>query len=113
MSVSLNGINEKYITFCANGTLTEGLPVKMYSNNTVAACSDGDQVIGIVKSVRNGYATVQVSGTVTLGYTGTAPTVGLRIIDADGSGGVSIASSGRQVLVVSVDTTAAKVTAIM
>ena len=113
MAVSFHGMRESYLTFLTNGTVNCGDTVKMYANDTVKTCADGDQIIGVVKSVRNGYATVQVTGTVTMGYTGNAPTVGLRMIDADGSNGASIAANGRTVLVLSVDTTAGTFTAIL
>ena len=112
MSISYKGFNDKQLTFKASGTITENTPVKLSANDTVSACSSGDDFAGIASQVRNGLAAVQMSGAATLPYSGTtAPTVGYISLVADGDGGVKVpASGGKEVLAVSVDTTAETVT---
>ncbi|MCR4614798.1 MAG: hypothetical protein K5756_01425 [Clostridiales bacterium] len=112
MSISYKGFNNKQLTFKAGGTVTENTPVKLSSNDTVSVCSSGDEFAGIAGQVRNGLAAVQMSGAVTLPYTGTTtPTVGYISLAADGEGGVKVpASGGKKVLAVNVDTTAETVT---
>lgn len=111
MSVSFNGCNERVVTFIADDELTAGVPVKVSAGNTVSACAAGDSFCGICTNVRNGYATVQLGGFVSLPYTGaTAPAVGYRMLAGDGTGGVAVAATGgRSLLVVSVDSTSATV----
>jgi hypothetical protein len=51
------------------------------------------------------YVTVQTEGYVSLPYSGTAPQPGYVSLAADGTGGVkSVATGGRQLLVINVDT---------
>ena len=112
MSISYEGYNNKQLTFKAGEAVTENIPVKLSSNDTVGVCSDGDEFAGVAAQVRNGLAAVQMSGAVTLPYTGdTAPTVGYVSLAADGEGGVTVpVSGGKKVLAISVNTTAHTVT---
>ena len=78
MNVNFNGYGENVATFIADSALTEaGVPVKISADGTVAKCASGDLFCGICLGVRDGYATVQLSGYVrvntsaklALGYT--------------------------------------------
>ena len=115
MSISFNGFNESTLTFkAASGFTSSGIPVKMSANSTVAACAEGNSFIGVSKSVDGGLAAVQVSGAVTVGYSGTAPTAGYNTLAADGNGKVLVASTGgREYLVVDVKTASSLVTFIL
>lgn len=105
MSISFGGIGEMCVTFMAETSVKKGNPVKMSTDNTVTVCADGDRMIGVAVDVSDdGYATVQLSGYVTVGYTGTAPTVGFTALAANGDGGVKVLSSGGEFLVLNVDT---------
>lgn len=107
MSVSFNGYKESLATFKAASGLTAGVPVKISANDTVDSCAAEDSFCGVANGVSRGYASVQMSGFVTLPYTGTAPVVGYVILAADGSGGVKVvATGGRSMLVLQVDATA-------
>ena len=109
MSVAFNGFKESLATFlAASGVTSAGVPVKISANDTVDACAAGDSFCGAANQVSGGYATVQMSGFATLGYTGTtAPTVGYNLLAGDGSGGVKVVTTGgRSMLVIRVDTTA-------
>lgn len=112
MSVSYDGYNNNFLTLKAASGTTAGAPVKITANDTAGLCSSGDAFCGISAQVRNGFVSVQTSGTATLAYTGdTAPSVGYATIAANGSGGVTVpASGGKSVLVLKVDTTGSKVT---
>lgn len=105
MNISYKGIGETCATFeVASGvTLTEGMPVKLSANGTVTACASADKFIGVVESVREGFASVIVGGFVTAAMSGTAPALGYVALVADGAGGVT-AGSGNSYLIVSVDT---------
>ena len=58
-------------------------------------------------NVNGGYAGVQLSGVVTMPYTGTdAPAVGYAALASDGADGVKASTKGNTYLVLSVNTTA-------
>ncbi len=106
MSVAFNGFNESIATFIAASGLTAGAPVKISANDTTALCAAGDSFCGVANTVGGGYASVQMGGFATLGYTGTtAPAVGYNLLAGDGSGGVKVVTEGgRNMLVIRVDT---------
>lgn len=104
--ISFTGFNENMVTFKCADTIKVGDLVKVTANATVGVCAAGNSFCGIVRSVRNGCASVQVSGYITLPYTGTtAPALGITTLAADGTGGVKSAA-GRTVNVVEIDSNA-------
>ena len=112
MSVSFNGFNENTATFKANEEIAGGAPVKMSETDTVAACESGDKFCGFAIDCGGGYASVQLSGTVTAIYSGSAPEVGYVNLASDGEG-VTVSDSGREYLVLAVDEAKKTVTFIM
>ncbi len=112
MSVSFNGFNENTATFKANEEIAGGAPVKMSESDTVAPCANGDKFCGFAIECSGGYASVQLSGTVTAIYSGTAPEVGYANLASDGEG-VTASDNGREYLVVAVDEAKKTVTFIM
>ncbi len=112
MSVSFGGFNENTATFKATEEIAKGTAVKMSQSGTVAPCAEGDAFCGIANECSGGYASVQLSGTVTAKFSGTAPEVGYANL-ACGSDGVKADGNGREYLVVAVDDTASTVTFIM
>ncbi len=110
MTVSFNGWKENAATFEAEDGLNPGDVVKVSGNGQVSACGAGEKFAGVVLSNRGGFAAVQLAGYAEVAYSGTAPTVGYQFLCADGNGGMKKADSeavtaGRELLVVSVDTT--------
>ena len=96
MNVNFNGYGENVATFIANSALTEaGVPVKISADGTVAKCASGDLFCGICLG---GYAKVQTSSKLALGYTKIA---------AGASGKVAANENGRALLVVDSTTTEA------
>lgn len=110
--VSFEGVKEDptFLSALTRGT-DEGKVVKVSANKTVALCSDGDNFIGVVKTIDKAdkAAVVQIKGFVTVGYSVFTPTIGLCELDADGAGGVSKTGSVKY-WVVDVDTSNTKVT---
>lgn len=109
--VSFEGIGELAATFYHDDA-TKAELVTMSGNNRVKDCASGATFIGICTNVNALTAQVQLHGYVQLPYTGsTAPSVGYCRLAANGSGGVSVAgsSTGREYLVLDVDTTDAVV----
>ena len=109
MNISFHGIGQVCATFLGSG-ITEGHVVKMSERGTVAACGDGSDFCGVAVCCKDDACSVQVEGFVTVGYSGTVPTVGWGTLAANGAGGVKAAEGGRTFLVVNADTTAKTVT---
>ena len=104
MKVSYEEIGHISATFTADSG-EAGQLCKMAGNGKVAPCTDGDVFIGIIEGVRQGCAGVQIQGFAEVTYTGAAPALGYVNLSANGNGGVKT-GSGREYLVVSVDSTA-------
>lgn len=107
MKVSFEGIGERVATFynSAVNAAAAGKAVKIAANDTVSLCADGDKLAGFCIDADEYTATVKTAGFVTAAYTGTAPTLGFCALCADAAGGVK-AGSGREYLVIEVDTAA-------
>lgn len=103
MKVKFDGYGEKLLTFECAESLKVGDLVKMVGSETVGVCSSGDKFIGVCRAVRDGFASVQLSGYTELPYSDSI-TVGHLILAADGSGGVKISTSGTSYWVIAVDT---------
>ena len=100
MNVNFNGYGENVATFIANSALTEaGVPVKISADGTVAKCASGDLFCGICLGVRDGYATVQLSGYVRVN-TSAKLALGYTKIAAGASGKVAANENGIALLVV-------------
>ena len=100
MNVNFNGYGENVATFIADSALTEaGVPVKISADGTVAKCASGDAFCGICLGVRDGYATVQLSGYAKV-QTSSKLALGYTKVAAGASGKVSASDSGRALLVV-------------
>lgn len=112
MSVSFGGFNENTATFKVTENIAKNTAVKMSDSNTVAACAGGEAFIGFVTECGGGYAGVQLSGTVKATYSGSAPAIGFAKLAGNGDK-VTASESGREYLVVAVDTVAKTVTFIM
>lgn len=103
MNVYLNGFDRKEVTFNASSTAKEGKTVSLINKTTVGASSVDTNFLGICVSVRSGMASVVLRGYVTVSYSGTAPSLGYSKIAADGTGGIKLSDSGRDILVADVD----------
>ena len=88
MSVSFDGVGQVCATFLGSG-IEEGQAVKVSGWGTAAVCGDGESFCGAAICCRDGACTVQVSGFLTLGYTGTAPAAGPVKLCGYGQGGVT------------------------
>lgn len=113
MKVSFHGIGEQVISFKKASGTEKGVFVKMSANDTVTACSAGDNFAGYCLKADGGFADVKTHGYIEVGYTGTAPTVGFNTLAADSSGKVKGSETGREYLVLNVNTSAATVGFIM
>lgn len=110
MSISFHGIGQVCATFLGKA-ISEGHVVKMSDHGVAAACADGNDFFGVAMCCKDDACSVQVAGFVTVGYSGTAPSVGWATLAANGAGGVkTVSDGGRSYLIVSVDTTAQTVT---
>ena len=107
MMVNFNGFGENSATFEADSSLTTaGVPVKISGDGTVSACASGDAFCGVCTHLRDGYATVQLSGYVTLPAKSKI-TPGYTKLAAGADGVATASDSGREYLVI--DSTATSV----
>ena len=110
IQVSYEGLYEKAVTFknAAVSPAAAGKPVKISENDTVCLCAAGDKPAGVCLEADGKFALVQVSGCVTLPYTGaTAFVAGYNTLAVDGAGGVKVVTTGgKEYLVFKVDATA-------
>ncbi len=106
MSISFKGFNEQVLTFKTEAELAAGTLVTMSDNGTVAACANGDKIIGVVLCCRDNLASVQVGGYINVPYSGTAPKVGYCGISAASATEIKSDTSGRELAVFDTDTAA-------
>ena len=108
MNISLKGYHEMVTTLKAGTAVTPGSPVSMEENYTVGDSKSGDLFIGVALHSEGDCAAVQTHGFVTVGYddanSGT-PTLGVCPVAAAGSGKIKKLAAGRNVIVLSLDTT--------
>lgn len=103
MNVSFNGFGENVVTFETEGSVGAGMPVMVSASGKVKAANG--VFCGICVGKRNGYAAVQLSGYVKVAFD-SAPAVGYTKLVGK-SGKVSTdTSTGREYLVVDIDTVA-------
>lgn len=113
MSLSYKGFNEQILTFKAFQA-SKGYPVSINTQGEVTNCSSGGEFAGICTSLRNGLATVQVSGYAELPCSDASLSYGISCLVADGSGGVKVSASGKKTcLIVSIDKVNKKIGFIM
>lgn len=93
-NVSINGIIDPRVITLYGDTIVkadEGKVCKLSANATVSLCGDGDTITGLVnKAEKDSIVGVQISGVVTLPYTGTDPNVGIGYLVAGSSEGVKV-----------------------
>ena len=116
MNVSYEGIGQWAATFACDG-VTEGHVVKISGSGTVAKCAVAGSFDGVVLAVAPAgkSSSVPIGALLTVSYSGdTAPAAGWNSLTADGSGGVTVASTGgKSYLAVDVDTTAGTMTIVL
>ncbi len=102
MNVSFHGLRDTVATF--EGAAGALVPVKMSDSGKIIPAADGNVFCGITTAKGNEFVPVQLAGFVSAAYSGTAPTVGYVKLAADAAGGVKVNASGREYLVVEVNT---------
>ena len=113
MKVSFEGAGEQVLSFMKASGVEKGSLVKLSANATVAKCAAGDNFAGVCIKADDSFADVKTAGYVELGYTGSAPAVGYAKLTAAGADKVKTADTGREYLVIKVDSAAAVVGFIM
>ncbi len=103
-SISTQGVGAEYFTAKAGNSPYVGYPCRISANQTVTTSSASGDFCGFITAARGGLATVQYRGFVTTTYTGSAPSLGYSILQANGVGGVKSATEGRSYLVTRIDT---------
>ncbi len=106
MKTSFQGIGEMIATFEAGESVAVGSLVKVSANGKVDVCADTDPFCGVVVNIRGGYAAVQIGGYAQIPCTG-GVAVGYQTLCAGADGKAKTGETGRQLLVVDYDSTAA------
>ncbi|MFA9382097.1 MAG: hypothetical protein ACERKO_13660 [Acetanaerobacterium sp.] len=103
MNVSFEGYNERVITFAVQEDVQAGDLVSVSDSGTVEKAADGDLITGVARTVRGGFAGVQVSGYASVAADGEVA-VGWQTLVCDGENGMRPAGEGggRQLLVVEI-----------
>ena len=105
MEVSFEGIGQVAATFMVNGDIQPAMAVALTGDSTGGLGKAGDAVCGVALSAKNGMAAVQIGGMVKVGWSGTAPAIGVGTIAVDGTGKIkTVTSGGMGCLIVSVNT---------
>lgn len=107
MNVSFEGIGENVATFEAlesgAAQAVAGEAVTLYGNGTVCACTtEGDVPVGKAIAVRDGYASVQLTGYMELPCAGSLK-AGFSRVSVNADGKLDADANGREALVVDVD----------
>ena len=113
MSVSFDGFNANIATFKVGSAIAAGTPVEMDGGGKVKASANGKAFCGIVTASDSAYASVQLSGAVTVKCSGTAPSAGYAKLASDGTGVKGDTTNGREYLVLDADSTAGTVTILL
>ncbi len=104
--ISFEEIGAVVATFQCDGAIDCGAVVAISDSGTVEGCSAGDSFCGVALADSSDVVAVQMGGFCTVAYSGTLA-VGYKVLAADGDGGVKVVTSGgREMLVVSLDSTA-------
>lgn len=101
--VSFEGIGGVVATFYAEESVEVGQAVKVSGQGTVAKCSAEEDFCGVVVSVSDGCAGVQVGGLMEVPCSDGTVAPGLRKLVADGNGGVKAGEGGQSCWVVSTE----------
>lgn len=116
MKVCFDGIGEQVVTFLndTSAPCAAGDAVALSASGTVKKAAADAVFCGICLGGDGDCAAVQLGGVVTREYTGTtAPSLGYDKLVAAADGKVSAKSTGREYLVLTVDTTAKTVTFVL
>lgn len=94
MEISFKGIGQVAATFEADGDIRPGMAVALTGAGKVGKGKAGDLPCGVVLSVKNDMACVQIGGMAEVSWSGTAPSVGFGALACDGAGKLKTVSSG-------------------
>lgn len=109
MSSAFKGFETKEITLKSTG-INPGAVVMLNEELLAVSPAEGTVFCGVCSAVRDGYASVIISGYAEAAFTGTAPVPGYQKLASDGNGGVIVDNeNGREYLVVGVDSSASTV----
>ena len=104
MITQLDGFNINEATFYTDGDLKPGMAVDIGDGFTAIVPREGTPIVGVCTSVRGNYASVALTGVVTVPYTGSGITVGYCKLSAAANGAVKAdTSSMKAYLVLEVD----------
>ena len=106
MNVDFYAVSQKHLTFLAEEGVVPGTVVKITANATVSPCASGDTPIGICTASEGDCVSVQLEGHCKITYASPEETpvnLGYQQLVCSDATTLKAADTGRQVLVLSVD----------
>ncbi len=88
-NLNISGLEKKEVTFKCAAKVKVGNAVTFLSKDEVTAPGANYHFFGIVTCIRDGYASVQVKGPVSVKYSGIKPSLGYNRLTTDDYGGVT------------------------
>lgn len=111
MELAFNGFHQHITTM--EGAVEIGDLVAVSANGQVTKANADQDFVGICVSKRDQLAGIQLYGTAEIAYTGTAPALGYTGLTCAGNNAVKASANGRKLLVLSVDSAAARAVIIL
>lgn len=104
MNNYLDGFDRQEATLRTTTTIKSGAVVGVTNNFTVKTAPNTTKPVGVCTYCDGTKASVLLKGYAEVSYTGDTPAFGVVGIVGNGSGGIKTDASGRQVIVIAVDT---------
>lgn len=105
--IDFYAVSQQHLTFLAEEGVVPGAFVKLSANGTVAPCTAGDKPIGICKANEGDCASVQLGGHCKAAYTlpeSAQIALGYQTFVCSDAKTLKPNASGREILVLSIDT---------
>ena len=112
MDISFEGYAAQAVTFYADEGVSAGDAVTLSDGMTVYKAEENSDIIGVALLVRDGYATVQTAGVVTLPASDFL-SAGYTKLALDGEGKLASGETGPERLVICVDSSAGTATVLL
>lgn len=98
------GFETKELTFYKDKNVAVGKAVGAGALKKATVPAADEKFCGICSAVNDTYVSVIMKGHAVVKYTGVSPVIGYNKLAADGNGNVKVSDSGREILVLDVDT---------
>ncbi len=104
----LDGFDRQEVTLEAPTAIKKGAVVGISNDFTAKTAPSTVKPVGVCTYCDGAKASILIRGYAEVSYTGDTPSFGITGVVGNGSGGIKADANGRQVIIVTVDTTAMK-----